>query len=347
MTQSATPYNHLLPGARTAVKTCMAVQAQDKVMIFYGDSTARIAQALAHAAREQGADTALIRLEDYGKRPLLAMPDTLSPVIIAFAPTVTFYAASSEPGELAFRQALTHLLHDNSNPRHAHMPGISEQLMQDGMAVDYQQVHDLTLHVTEMLRQTHTVHITNPKGTDVTVTLSPRYRWIPSHGFYHQRGDWGNLPEGEAFTCPENVEGVVVADLLGDYFSERYGLLDEPVTFVIHEGRVSDVQCNNTTLQTELLAYLDSDPNGRRVGEFAIGTNIGLKRLIGNLLQDEKFPGMHMAFGNPYGPMTGADWEAKTHIDVIPARCTIDLDGKRLMTDGVFEPEVLDVIARK
>ena len=31
--------------------------------------------------------------------------------------------------------------------------------------------------------------------------------------------------------------------------------------------------------------------------------------MIGNILQDEKFPGIHIAFGNPYGAHTGADLE--------------------------------------
>jgi leucyl aminopeptidase (aminopeptidase T) len=43
-----------------------------------------------------------------------------------------------------------------------------------------------------------------------------------------------------------------------------------------------------------------------RVGEFAIGTNIGVHDVIGNILQDEKIPGIHIAFGNPYGAHTGA-----------------------------------------
>ena len=54
-----------------------------------------------------------------------------------------------------------------------------------------------------------------------------------------------------------------------------------------------------------------------RVGEFAIGTNIELKQVIGHILQDEKFPGIHIAFGNPYGAHTGADWNSSTHIDVV------------------------------
>jgi len=65
------------------------------------------------------------------------------------------------------------------------------------------------------------------------------------------------------------------------------------------------------------------DSNSDRVGEFAIGTNIDLKDVIGEILQDEKYPGVHIAFGNPYGAHTGAEWDSSTHIDVVGRKFNI------------------------
>jgi leucyl aminopeptidase (aminopeptidase T) len=76
------------------------------------------------------------------------------------------------------------------------------------------------------------------------------------------------------------------------------------------------------------------------VGEFAIGTNIGVSRVIGNILQDEKFPGIHIAFGDPYGAHTGAPWKSTTHIDVVGLEFNIWLgDGtheEQIMSEGKF-----------
>jgi leucyl aminopeptidase (aminopeptidase T) len=72
------------------------------------------------------------------------------------------------------------------------------------------------------------------------------------------------------------------------------------------------------------------------VGEFAIGTNIELKHVIGQILQDEKFPGIHIAFGNPYKEHTGADWYSSTHIDVVGLRFDIWVDGRKIMERGRF-----------
>jgi aminopeptidase len=65
-----------------------------------------------------------------------------------------------------------------------------------------------------------------------------------------------------------------------------------------------------------------------------------VERLIGNILQDEKFPGVHLAFGDPYGAQTGAPWKSSTHIDVVGLEFSVWLgnaDGEeQIMRDGEF-----------
>ena len=96
----------------------------------------------------------------------------------------------------------------------------------------------------------------------------------------------------------------------------------------------------NKELEHEFWAYTHTDENSDRVGEFAIGTNIGVKQVIGNILQDEKFPGIHIAFGDPYGGHTGAPWKSTTHIDVVGLEFNIWLGGpdgeEQIMRDGKF-----------
>ncbi|HEV2485902.1 MAG TPA: hypothetical protein VGT08_10245 [Terracidiphilus sp.] len=76
------------------------------------------------------------------------------------------------------------------------------------------------------------------------------------------------------------------------------------------------------------------------VGEFAIGTNIGIERVIGNILQEEKFPGIHIAFGNPYGEHTGASWTSGTHIDMVGLGFNIWIESvageEQIVRDGRF-----------
>ena len=72
------------------------------------------------------------------------------------------------------------------------------------------------------------------------------------------------------------------------------------------------------------------------MGEFAIGTNLALTHVVGNILQDEKIPGVHMAFGDPYGAHTGAQWTSTTHIDVVGQHFDIWADDRKIMSAGKF-----------
>ena len=96
----------------------------------------------------------------------------------------------------------------------------------------------------------------------------------------------------------------------------------------------------NKQLEADFWAYTHTDENSDRVGEFAIGTNLGVERVIGNILQDEKFPGIHIAFGNPYGEHTGAPWRSGTHIDVVGLGFNIWLESEsgqeQIMREGRF-----------
>jgi leucyl aminopeptidase (aminopeptidase T) len=97
----------------------------------------------------------------------------------------------------------------------------------------------------------------------------------------------------------------------------------------------------NRQLEDDFWRYCHTDDNSDRVGEFAIGKNIAVRDLIGNILQDEKIPGIHLAFGNPYGVHTGADWYSSTHVDIVGRRFDIWIDGQQIMRAGAFLPDSL------
>jgi len=322
-------------GAENAIR-CMGVTARDRVFILTDYAREAIARRVASAALAAHADVTVHFLEHYGERPLTVFSDELRNDLLQARPTVTYYIATAQPGEISFRIPLLPFLANELKVRHGHMIGIDEALMAEGMCADYDEVFTLTNQMYEVVRNAKTIHVTSEKGSDVTATFHPDWKWIPCHGRYHEQGKWGNLPEGEVFTAPATVDGVLVCEVLGDYFSEKYGVLQQPLVITVEHGYVTNVTSENTALAQEVHDYLFSVPNGNRAGEFAIGTLTSLTQLRGNLLQDEKMPGLHVAFGNPYPQFTGADWDASIHVDVIPTRCTIEVDGRVIMRDGKF-----------
>jgi len=102
------------------------------------------------------------------------------------------------------------------------------------------------------------------------------------------------------------------------------------------DPRSAEVSAARRDLRDEFRAYTSTDENSDRVGECAIGTNIACTRVIGNILQDEKIPGIHIAFGHPYAEHTGAKWVSKTHIDCVGRDFDIFFDGEPIMRGGKF-----------
>ena len=324
-------------GARNAVRTCLGIEERDRVAIVKNAAALDIAAAIEEEVRGTGAELAVWAMEDVMERPATGFPRQLADEIIRVRPTASYFIGNGLPGELAFRQPMLHLLTEQLRCRHGHMIGVDAELMQDGMAGDYDEIYRLTRAVYEIVRHARTIEVQTALGTDLVATFSPDRRWIPSDGRYHEQGKWGNLPEGETFTAPASLDGLLVGEEMGDHFTEKYGLFEQPVRLRVKGGRLTSVEApGKPELKAEIDAYMAQHPNSSRVGEFAIGTNAGLKRIVGNFLQDEKFPGVHVAFGDPYGFETGADWECPSHVDVLASHADVTVDGRKIMERGRF-----------
>jgi leucyl aminopeptidase (aminopeptidase T) len=253
---------------------------------------------------------------------------------------VSIFAVEVQPNELRSRMEMTDVV-NRRRMRHAHMVNITPEIMMQGMRADFLAVDKLSQAVLDKVRKATYVRATTPAGTDLHAQMSPDYRWFKTSGIISTE-KWGNLPGGECFTAPEEVNGVFVVDgVVGDFLCKEYGLLnDQPLTIHIEGNRIVRATSPNKKLEADFWKYTHTDENSDRVGEFAIGTNIGVEAVIGNILQDEKFPGVHIAFGDPYGAHTGAKWKSSTHIDVVGLRFNIWLgnaDGEeQIMRDGEF-----------
>jgi leucyl aminopeptidase (aminopeptidase T) len=249
---------------------------------------------------------------------------------------VSIYAVQAQTGELRTRMQMTDVV-NRRKIRHAHMVNIEKQIMLEGMRADFNKVDDLSIKVLAICTAARAIRAKTPAGTDVVADLNKDYKWIKTSGIISVN-KWGNLPGGEVFTTPGEVNGVFVIDgVVGDYLCAKYGdLKTTPMTIQVRENRLTAVECSNKELENEFWRYTHTDENSDRVGEFAIGTNIGLHGVIGNILQDEKLPGIHMAFGNPYGFHTGAQWYSSTHIDVVGRNFDIWADDRQIMSQGRF-----------
>ena len=325
-------------GARNAVTTCLRIQPGEKVTLITDEATREIAASLASELENIGCRWNGFVLEELAQRPLKDMPKAVLEDMETSE--VSIFAVLVQPNELQSRMQMTDVV-NRRRMRHAHMVNITPEVMVQGMRADFNAVDRLSQKVLDRVRKAKYVRATSAAGTNIFAELDPGYKWFKTSGIISPE-KWGNLPGGECFTAPGEVNGVFVVDgVVGDFLCARFGILRAtPLTIHVGRNRITSVECGNKELEQAFWDYTHTDENSDRVGEFAIGTNIGVSRVIGNILQDEKFPGIHIAFGDPYGAHTGAPWKSTTHIDVVGLQFNIWLgDGaneEQIMSDGKF-----------
>jgi len=324
----------LSPGARNAVSTCLRIQPSEKVTLITDNACRDIAASIAYELVKVGSPFKAFLLEDLAPRPLTSLPSEIADDMETSQ--VSIFAVRVQPNELKSRMEMTDIV-NRRRMRHAHMVNINHQIMLEGMRADFNRVDELSKKVIEIVGTATEITAKNPAGSDLTARLNPNYRWVKTSGIISP-DKWGNLPGGEVFTTPGEVNGTYVVDgVVGDYLCEKYpNLARQPLTIHIANNRITEVSSDDKVLEDDFWSYTHTDEYSHLVGEFAIGTNIELQQVIGHILQDEKFPGVHIAFGNPYGAHTGADWYSSTHIDVVGTRFDIWVDGRQIMEKGRF-----------
>ena len=324
----------LTPGARNAVNVCLRIQPSEKVTVITDEATKEIAASIVREVEQLGSTYRAWVLEDLAPRPLHDLPQEIADDLETSQ--VSIFAVQAQANELRSRMQMTDIV-NRRRIRHAHMVNINRQIMLEGMRADFLKVDRISQKVVEMVRRASRIRAKTVAGTDLTAELNPAYRWIKTSGIISPE-KWGNLPGGEVFTTPGEVNGAFVIDgVVGDWLCAKFGdLAPNPLAIAIKSNRLTEAHSANRELEDDFWRYTHTDENSDRVGEFAIGTNIELKDVIGQILQDEKYPGVHIAFGNPYGAHTGAEWYSSTHIDVVGRKFDIWVDDEQIMKHGKF-----------
>ena len=316
------------------MNVCLRIQPGEKVTVVTDEATREIAASLVHELENVGATYRAWVLEELAPRPLGDLPSEI--VDDLETSQVSIFAVQAQANELRSRMQMTDVV-NRRRIRHAHMVNINHQIMLEGMRADFLKVDRISTKVVDLVRRAKQIRARTAAGTDLTADLNPKYHWLKTSGIISP-DKWGNLPGGEVFTTPGEVNGTFVIDgVVGDWLCAKFGSLrDNPLTIRVKGNRLIEAHSSNQQLRDDFWSYTHTDENSDLVGEFAIGTNIELKDVIGQILQDEKYPGVHIAFGNPYGAHTGAQWYSSTHIDVVGRNFDIWVDSQQIMRQGQF-----------
>ena len=211
----------LIPGARNAMRTCLRVRPGEDVAIVTDRETEEIAASLADQVREADGAAEVHVMEDYGPRPMLALPGRRRRRPRAGRRLDLRRAAQAGRARVPPRADRDH--RPPPDPPRAH--GLDLPPDHDrGHARDFDEVDAISTARARPGRSRRRRSVaTSPGGSRLEATFDPAIKWLKTSGIISTE-KWANLPGGEVLTAPARVDGVYVADgVLGDYLCARYG----------------------------------------------------------------------------------------------------------------------------
>jgi leucyl aminopeptidase (aminopeptidase T) len=212
--------------------------------------------------------------------------------------------------------------------RIATMPNIIEDIINRCMDIDYDALKKESNRIYKLLKASKSVRVKTELGTDITMTVGSSGFFGKDGGSYHDKGAYGNLPEGEVSFAPETADGVYVVDAS----FPGLGILSSPLAFKVKDCKVRGITGEKAR---EVIERLDKvGPKAYQVAELGIGLNPKAK-IMGMILEDEKVIGtVHIALGNncSYGRTN----DIPLHLDGVITKPDILVDGKAIMKKGRF-----------
>jgi leucyl aminopeptidase (aminopeptidase T) len=310
--------NRLYAAADRAVNQALRLRKGEKYLLVTDTVKLEIAEALAYYAKRAGAETTTYLMTE-ALRPI-AEPTRQFRELIRGADVTTYLLEGRFP-EKPFRGFM--VAEGAKHGRICMMPGITRDMMERLVAIDFSEMAKFTKQVMRAMRDADDVVIENAAGTKIAFSVRGR-RWDADIGDISKKGGHGNLPAGECFTAP--VEATFTGRIVIGLIDDKLG----PGEMTFQAGRLVGFKGAGIA---EVVKTVGDDPTARIVGEFGIGTNKGA-RISPNMLEAEKaFGTVHFAIGDSYG--IGKN-KSKFHFDALVDKVTIRANGRLIAKNGRF-----------
>jgi len=311
--------DRLLSAAARAVNQSLKIRKAENFLLVTDKPKIEIAEAFAHWAKAAGAETTTYLMTET-LRPITG-PTRLFRALIERA-SVIVYMLEARIEEKPFRSYMVKL---GMTPerRICMMPGITRDMMERLVNIDFQEMDKFTRRIIKALNNAEQVTIENPEGTRIGFSVKGR-AWHNDNGDISRRGRHGNLPAGECYTAPveETFTGRIVISLIDDKLGR--GVME------FKEGRL--IRWSGEGIEA-IVKNIGQDQTGFIIGEFGIGTNKGA-RICPNMLEAEKaFGTVHFAIGDSYGIGRNS---SQHHYDALVDKVTIIADGRPVAKNGRF-----------
>jgi leucyl aminopeptidase (aminopeptidase T) len=303
--------------AEKAVNRSLRLGKGESFLLVTDEPKLEIAEALAFFAKKAGAETTTYLMTET-LRPITE-PTRLFREMARRARAIA-YLLDARIEEKPFRSTLVGM--GMKFGRICMMPGITRDMMERLVNVDFTEMNSLTRRIIRALKDAD-VEIENPAGTRIAFSVRGR-KWHSDDGDIGRKGKSGNLPAGECYTAPveETFTGRLVISLIDDRLGR--GVMR------FERGRLVDY---SGTGVRAIVKNIGADETGLIIGEFGVGTNRGA-RICENMLEAEKaFGTVHFAIGDSYGLGRNA---SRHHYDALVDQATIRAGGEEICRNGTW-----------
>jgi leucyl aminopeptidase (aminopeptidase T) len=318
VSQSISP--ELLSASTIAIRDCMGAKPSESVLIVTDEPLRPIGLALRQAAKDLGHDVMLLEMlprATNAAEPPPHVAQFMTMVDVVLCPT------SKSLTHTEARRAAT-----AAGARVGTLPGVTEAIMIRCMNADYQRIADRTDRLCRLMKGSKTIRVVAPAGTDITMPVEGRLP-IASTGLFRERGQFGNLPTGEAYLAP--LEGQSNGVVVVDGSMAGVGVVATPIRIVVKNGQATDISGGREAEQLVALLEPHGAP-GRNLAEFGVGTN-DRAQLSGVILEDEKVMGtIHIAFGD--NKSMGGSVRVASHLDGLVKHPSVWFDDRLIMDAG-------------
>ncbi len=224
------------------------------------------------------------------------------------------------------------------SPSMAQLAGMSTEQFEDFYfdvcTLDYAKMAEAEKPLKERMDQADRVHLIGPRDTDLKFSIKD----IPA---IQCNGD-RNIPDGEVFTAPvrDSVNGVIRFNASTIYQGKSF----DDVRLVFENGKIVEATSSDAASLNDIL---DTDEGARYVGEFSLGFNPYINKVLRDILFDEKIAGsLHFTPGQAYEEADNGN-RSKIHWDLVLIQTPehgggeIYFDDELIRKDGRFVPDYL------
>jgi leucyl aminopeptidase (aminopeptidase T) len=313
----------MLFGARKLLTVCTHTQPHEHVVIATDNEMMALAEPLAIAAAEVGAEPTICVMPTrtaHGQEPPTPVAAALAASDVFFTPvkiSITHTQAVKDAASAGARG----LVMTDFTP---------EMLVSGGIEADFAAQAPICHRLAAIFEAGEHAHLTTPAGTDLHLDSTGR-RGNALTGIVAP-GQFSTIPTIEANFSPleGSAEGVIVADASIPYLG--IGLLTETVRTHVQRGFITHIEGGTQAdvLRQNLAAQ--EDANVYNIAELGVGLNPEA-RLCGLMLEDEGVLGVvHIGIGSSI--TLGGTIKAKTHYDVLMYGATLTIDQDVVLQEG-------------